>query len=108
MIHFACDSCRRVKVPNEIWLLGLAAETVGVVAARREVTILPIWDRDQAVHRLAVHFCSEECKDKYVAKLFGQENSRTEGARRGAARKRLSGATATRQKKNGRRGKKAA
>jgi len=107
MIHFACDSCRRVKVLTEIWLLGLAAETVGVVAARREVTILPIWDRDQAVHRLAVHFCSEECKDKYVAKLFGQENSRTEGARRGV-RKRLSGATAMRRKKNGRRGKKAA
>ena len=107
MIHFACDSCRRVKALNEIWLLGLAAETVGVVAARREVTILPVWDRDQAVHRLAVHFCSEECKDKYVAKLFGQENSRTEGARRGV-RKRLSGATAIRRKKNGRRGKKAA
>jgi hypothetical protein len=107
MIHFACDSCRRVKVLSEIWLLGLAAETVGVVAARREVTILPIWDRDQAVHRLAVHFCSEECKDKYVAKLFGQENSRTEGAKRGVT-KRLSGTAAKRRKKTGRRGKKAA
>ena len=107
MIHFACDSCRRVKSSNQIWLLGLAAETVGVVATRREVTILPIWDRDQAVHRLAVHFCSEECKDKYVAKLFGQENSRTERARR-SVRKRLSGATTMRRKKNGRRGKKAA
>jgi len=106
MIHFSCDSCRRVKALNGIWLLGLAAETVGVVAARREVTILPVWDRDQAVHRLAVHFCSEECKDKYVAKLFGQEKSRTEGAGRGV-RKRLR-ATAMRRKKNGRRGKKAA
>ena len=67
MIHFACDSCRTIKASNEIWLLGLAAETVGVVAARREVTILPVWDRDQAVHRLAVHFCSEECKKEFVA-----------------------------------------
>ena len=107
MIHFACDSCRRVKASNQIWLLGLAAETVGVVAARREVTILPIWDREQAVHRLAVHFCSEECKDKYVAKLFGQENSRTDGTKRGV-RKRLTAATAARPRKSGRRGKKAA
>jgi len=107
MIHFACDSCRTIKAWNEIWLLGLAAETVGVVAARREVTILPVWDRDQAVHRLAVHFCSEECKDKYVAKLFGQEDSRTEGEKRDV-RKRLSGRTVTRRKKSGRRGKKAA
>jgi hypothetical protein len=107
MIHFECDSCRRVKALNEIWLLGLAAETVGVVAARREVTILPVWERDQAVHRLAVHFCSEECKDRYVAKLFGQENSKTEGAKKGV-RKRLSRSTVTRRKKTGRRGKKAA
>jgi len=107
MIHFDCDSCRRVKALNEVWLLGLAAETVGVVAARREVTILPVWESDQAVDRLAVHFCSEECKDKYVAKLFGQENSKTEGAKRGA-RKRLSGSTVTRRKKSARRGKKAA
>ena len=28
MIEFVCDSCRRVKDPDEIWILGLAAEAV--------------------------------------------------------------------------------
>ena len=73
MIRFVCDSCERVKDPNEIWILGLAAEAVAPTAARREVTILPAWDRDRAVHTLAVHFCSERCKDRYVTRLFGDE-----------------------------------
>ena len=71
MIEFLCDSCVRVKDPGATWILGLAAEAVGVTAARREVTILPTWNREQAVHPLAVHFCSEECKENYIEKLFG-------------------------------------
>jgi hypothetical protein len=73
MIRFVCDSCERIKSPKEIWLLGLAAEAVAPTAARREVTILPAWDRDRAVHSLAVHFCSARCKDRYVTRLFGDE-----------------------------------
>ncbi|HMH02141.1 MAG TPA: hypothetical protein VK555_12040 [Terriglobales bacterium] len=107
MIQFACDSCRRIKALKEVWLMGLAAETVGLIAARREVTILPVWDSEQAVHRLAVHFCSETCKDKYVAKLFGRENAQPEGGKR-SLRNPISRAKVSRGKKNGRRGKKAA
>ena len=70
MIRFDCDWCRRTKASDEIWLLGLAAEAVGVTAARREITILPAWNRETAVHPLAVHFCCEECKDDYMARLF--------------------------------------
>jgi hypothetical protein len=107
MIQFACDSCRRIKALNEVWLVGLAAETVGVSAARREVTILSVWDSEQAVDRLAVHFCSEGCKDQYVAKLFGADNARAEGGKRNM-RKAASRTKFSRGKKNGRRGKKAA
>jgi hypothetical protein len=101
MIQFACDSCRRIKGSNEVWLVGRAAETVGVVAARREVTILSVWDSEEAVDRLAVHFCSEKCKDKYVAKLFGREDA--QGNMKVGSR-----TTFNRRKKNGRRVKKAA
>jgi hypothetical protein len=73
MIEFLCDSCSRVKDPAETWILGLAAEAVGVTAARREVTILPNWNREQALHPLGVHFCSEECKENYIEKLFGND-----------------------------------
>jgi hypothetical protein len=106
MIHFACDSCRRIKNLNQIWLLGLAAEAVGLTAARREVTILPAWDNEQAVNPLAVHFCSQRCKDGYVAKLFGQDNTQPElGERRS---KRKSETKLVRRKKHSGRGKKAA
>jgi hypothetical protein len=73
MIRFDCDWCSRMKASDEIWILGLAAEAVGVTSARREITILPIWKREMAVHPLAVHFCSEECKDDYMARLFDEK-----------------------------------
>ena len=71
MIDFVCDTCSAVKQPEEIWIVGLAAEAVGVVSARREVNIQSRWTREAAVHPLAVHFCSVQCKDDYMTKLFG-------------------------------------
>jgi hypothetical protein len=59
----------------DVWIVGMAAESVGVTAARREITILTAWDRDRAVHPLAVHFCSEVCKDRYVSALFADDIS---------------------------------
>ncbi|MGH9512798.1 MAG: hypothetical protein ACRD2U_11755 [Terriglobales bacterium] len=75
MIQFACDSCGTIKEPSDAWILGLAAEAVGVTSARKEVNILSGWDRPNAVHPLAVHFCSLECKDDYMARLFGPETA---------------------------------
>ena len=70
MVTFLCDTCGRVKKPEQQWILGSAAESLGAVSARREVNILSAWADSQAVHPLAVHFCSERCKDKYLNKLF--------------------------------------
>src|SRR5919108_5885319 len=61
-----------------VWILGFAAEAVGVTAARREITIAPQWNEAKAVDYLAVHFCSEECRQKYMAQLFGAESPKTE------------------------------
>ena len=73
MIQFVCDSCAAIKDPSEVWIVGLAAESVGVTAARRELIIQSDWDRLTAVDSLAVHFCSVECKDNYMAELFAPE-----------------------------------
>jgi hypothetical protein len=73
MIQFVCDTCRAVKEPDEAWIVGHAAEAVGAVSARREVTIQSVWDRTNTLHALAVHFCSVQCKDEYMAQLFGAE-----------------------------------
>jgi hypothetical protein len=75
MIQFVCDSCGRVKESSEAWIVGLAAEAVGITAARREVTIQSDWDRSTAVHPLAVHFCSIRCKDNYITQLFAPGTS---------------------------------
>jgi len=109
MIQFVCDSCARTKAPNELWILGLAAEAVGVTAARREVTILSGWTRDNALHPLAIHFCSEECKDDYMEKLFAEPETEelieetvvrgTPSRRRRQRIKQSSGRTARRKKR---------
>ena len=70
MLRFACDWCERLKEPDEIWILGFAAENRGVTASRREVTVLSEWDRERAVNPFAVHFCSIEHKDNYMTALF--------------------------------------
>jgi len=70
MLQFVCDSCGTRKQPGETWINGVAAENIGTQAARREVILDPGWRRERAVVPLAVHFCSLECKDKYLAELF--------------------------------------
>jgi len=70
MIKFVCEACGKTKRTGQNWILGLAAETIGITSARREVNILSDWVEPQTVHPLAVHFCSERCKDNYLRKLF--------------------------------------
>ena len=70
MLQFVCDYCENLKRPDEIWITGVAAENVGTQAARREVVIDPTWRRERALLPFAVHFCSIECKDSYLAELF--------------------------------------
>ena len=71
MLRYECDGCHRFKQGREEWILGLAAENIGAVSARREIAFEPEWDSVRATHPLAVHFCSIECKDKYLRSLFG-------------------------------------
>ncbi len=73
MLLFACDWCKAIKQPEDAWVLGLAAESIGITAARREINILSSWDDAQACHPLAVHFCSLDHKDRYMAALFDTE-----------------------------------
>jgi hypothetical protein len=73
MIQYVCEICSAVKEPEEVWIVGLAAEAVGITSARREINIQSAWNRPTAVHPLAVHFCSTQCKDEYMARLFSPE-----------------------------------
>lgn len=75
MLQFVCDYCADVKQPDEAWVNGIAAENVGTQAARREVIVDPAWRRERAILPFAVHFCSLECKDKYMGELFSRPAS---------------------------------
>ncbi|MCU1285111.1 MAG: hypothetical protein JWO13_1461 [Acidobacteriales bacterium] len=70
MIRFQCDTCADLKKSDEVWIMGYAAESVGVTAARREINIALAWDDRNAVDWLAVHFCSDECREGYMQRLF--------------------------------------
>ena len=78
MLRYECDYCHRLKEKDEAWILGFAAENIGVTSARREVTILPAWDELRAVDYLAVHFCCEQCRQNYMANIFGEEPAQAE------------------------------
>ena len=79
MIRFQCVSCGRLKGDGEVWVLGFAAENIGVTSARREVSIASSWDRSRAVESLAVHFCSDECRVTYMSALFGDSPETLDG-----------------------------
>jgi hypothetical protein len=70
MIAFLCETCGKLKKPEQNWILGMAAESLGAVSERREINILSLWEQSPALHPLAVHFCSERCKERYVNRLF--------------------------------------
>jgi hypothetical protein len=78
MLQYICDWCKRTKQVEDAWILGFAAENIGVVSARREITVASAWTDTQAVHPLAVHFCSEDHKDRYVSALFDTEPAEAE------------------------------
>jgi len=79
MVRFQCDSCGRLKEGNQTWILGLAAENIGITSARREISIASTWDRTVAVDALAVHFCSDKCRADYMSELFGESPETLQG-----------------------------
>ena len=73
MMEFFCDTCHTRKRVGEEWILGFAAETAGTNGERGEVSTLPNWSDARATRPLAVHFCSERCKEKYMTWLFSYQ-----------------------------------
>ena len=73
MMEFFCDTCHTRKRVGENWILGFSSETSGAQPGSREVSVLASWAGAKAVHPLAVHFCSERCKEKYMTWLFSYQ-----------------------------------
>jgi hypothetical protein len=88
MRTYVCDWCNRPKKAGVHWILGFAAERVTSSGVQREISIEAAWSERRADHPLAVHFCSEEHKDFYIAALF--RNQKRASSVASAARKKRS------------------
>ena len=68
MIRITCDTCGIVKSPRQQdWILGydLGVDTPQTVS--RSISFFDRWDDAQVLQRGAIHLCSPECKQNYVA-----------------------------------------
>jgi len=91
VLTFSCDWCGRCREEGERWMLGFAAERVGASGVQREFSETTAWSEKAAEHPLAVHFCSEAHKMRYMTALFSPRRQRavaeaTMGKRRLSAR----------------------
>lgn len=72
MIKITCDNCGSVRpevVPsNEEWVLGYDVEIEARNAVQRSIRFLDHWDSRRVMEVGAIHLCSLECRDEYVAK----------------------------------------
>jgi hypothetical protein len=70
-MEFFCKTCGKRKGDSDGWLLGL--EGSGKPVMKYTFNLLTKWDEQRACAPNAVHFCSAECQNKYVAKNYGDD-----------------------------------
>ena len=68
MVKVICDTCDVERNRGEEWVLGYDIESVSPNGVRRAITFLDRWDSRRMDELGAIHFCSLECKDKYLAR----------------------------------------
>lgn len=73
MVTIKCDSCGAIK-PNDLtrpgreWILGYDLEIESPYRLQRSVRFLDRWDDRRVLELGAIHFCSEDCKEEYIAR----------------------------------------
>ena len=68
MIRITCDTCGTVKNPRrQNWILGYDLRFDNSQIVTRSISFYDGWDDSRILQRGAIHFCSPECKQAYVA-----------------------------------------
>jgi len=72
MVTIKCDICGAVKPtsntkPHKDWILGYDVEIESPWRLQRSVRFLDKWDDRRVLELGAIHFCSEDCKEEYIA-----------------------------------------
>ena len=74
MVTITCDFCGDKRTPNTettaqpSWIQGFDLVTESPRLQQRTIRMLDRWDSRRIAELGAVHFCSIECKDKYLRK----------------------------------------
>lgn len=68
MIRITCDVCGAIKRGRQSeWIIGYDLQYDTPRAVGRSISFFPRWDDSRVLEHGAVHFCSPECKEQYVA-----------------------------------------
>ena len=80
MLRYECDNCQKLKGKNEEWILGFAAENIGVKAARHDVVQQAVRQRQ---HGHALMVSHEAFHDRGAPSLYSPLSPCSGGKRRG-------------------------
>ena len=74
-MEFFCKTCGKRKGDDaeEGWLLGVEGSGKPGRVMKYTINLLEKWDEQRATERNAVHFCSAECRNKYVWASYGDD-----------------------------------
>lgn len=74
MVEIKCDNCDAVKRPNDEgrntgpeWIIGWDLVSESPNAVQRSIRFLDHWDQRRVAEFGAIHFCSIECREQYIA-----------------------------------------
>ena len=73
MVTITCDTCGAKRLPNtesvahRDWIQGFDLLTDTPRVKQRAIRLLDLWDMRKIAEMGAIHFCSVECKDRYLA-----------------------------------------
>ena len=75
-MEYLCKQCGKRRAKAEGWLLAFELAKPFVESPmfpRKTIVLLGRWDEERAIELKAVHFCSQDCQDRYVAKWYADE-----------------------------------
>jgi len=68
MIRITCDTCGKVKHGGQPqWIMGYDLQFSNTRAVGRSLSFFDHWEDSRVLERGAVHFCSPDCKEAYIA-----------------------------------------
>jgi hypothetical protein len=74
MVEIKCDNCDALRRPNDEtrnsgaeWIMGWDLVSESPNAVQRSIRFLDHWDSRRVAEFGAIHFCSPECREEYIA-----------------------------------------